>query len=111
MGATTGTTGDLPLARRLREPLDDRFTQSFTIAEAAHLLGAHPSHLARTFAHAYGIPPHRYVTGRRVGLARHLLLDGTSPADAAFAVDFHDQARLTRHFRHVLGTTPGTFAA
>lgn len=111
LGAPPSATRDAPLARRLRDLLDDRLAESFTVAEAARLLGAHPSHLVRVFSQTYGIPPHRYVTGRRVDDARRLLLQGRSPAHAAAAVGFHDQAHLTRHFRRVLGTTPGAFAA
>lgn len=102
---------DAPLARRLREMLDDRLVESFTIAEAARMLGANPSHLVRAFSKAYGIAPHRYVTGRRVDRARRLLLEGHPPAEAAAGAGFHDQSHLTRHFRRVLGTTPGAFAA
>ncbi|MGX5682173.1 AraC family transcriptional regulator [Schumannella luteola] len=105
------TRPDAPLARRLRSMLDDRLVESFTIAEAARLLGGHPSHLVRSFSQAYGISPHRYVTGRRIDLARRLLLLGHAPARVAAEAGFHDQAHLTRHFRRVLGTTPGAFAA
>lgn len=102
---------DAPLARRLRDLLEDRLGETFTIADAAAILGVNPSHLVRSFSQAYGIPPHRYVTGRRVDRARHLLLAGHAPAAVAAEVGFHDQAHLTRHFRRVLGTTPGTYAA
>jgi AraC-like DNA-binding protein len=105
------TSRDVPLARRLRELLDQSITSSLTIADAAREFGTHPSHLVRAFSQAYGIPPHRYLTGRRVDLARRLLRNGTPPAAAAAAAGFHDQSHLTRHFRRVLGTTPGTFAA
>lgn len=101
---------DAPLARRLRALLDDRCTESFTLAAAAADLGAHPSHLVRVFSQTYGIAPHRYVVGRRVDLARRLLVDGHRPAEAATLAGFHDQAHLTRHFRRVLGTTPAVFA-
>ncbi|MFV0461195.1 MAG: AraC family transcriptional regulator [Actinomycetales bacterium] len=105
------TTPDAPLARRLRELLDDRLAETVTLADAGRALSAHPSHLVRVFSAAYGISPHRYVIGRRVDRARRLLLGGHSPAQAAVEAGFHDQAHLTRHFRKVLGTTPGTFAA
>lgn len=104
-------TSDAPLARRLRDLLDDRLLESFTIAEAATELGAHRSHLVRVFTRNFGIAPHRYVIGRRVDRARRLLLSGSSPAEAAVESGFHDQAHLTRHFRSTLGTTPGAFAA
>ncbi|MFF2276280.1 AraC family transcriptional regulator [Agromyces sp. NPDC058126] len=110
-GGVHSETPDSPLARRLRLMLDDRLSEPFTIAEAAHELGAHPSHLVRAFTRAYGIPPHRYVVGRRVDRARRLLIDGHSPVEAAILAGFHDQAHLTRHFRRTLGVTPGAFRA
>lgn len=101
------TVRDTPLARRVRALLDDRVTESFTIASVADVLGAHPSHLVRVFSQTYGIAPHQYLVGRRVDLARRLIVDGQRPAEAAVLAGFHDQAHLTRHFRRVLGITPG----
>jgi hypothetical protein len=64
----------------------------------------------RAFVRAYGITPHRYLVGRRVDRARHLLTTGCPPADAAIASGFYDQAHLTRHFTRVLGVTPAAYA-
>jgi AraC-like DNA-binding protein len=111
LGAPVAVTPDVPLARRLRGLLDERITDGITVADAATEFGVHPSHLVRAFSQAYGIAPHRYLVSRRVDLARRLLLAGHPPAAAAVAAGFHDQAHLTRHFRRVLGTTPGAFAA
>jgi transcriptional regulator GlxA family with amidase domain len=47
--------------------------------------------------------------GRRLDRARRLLLEGLPIADVAVATGFHDQPHLTRHFRALLGTTPGAF--
>jgi AraC-like DNA-binding protein len=107
LGVPTRTVRDAPLAAGLRALLDDRLAENVTMAEAGRLLGAHPSHLIRTFSQAYGISPHRYVVGRRVDLARRLLLAGRRSADVAVEAGFHDQAHLTRHVRRVLGLTPG----
>ncbi|MBN9605067.1 MAG: AraC family transcriptional regulator [Actinomycetales bacterium] len=101
------------LARALRDLLDAEVENSggppLTLDRAAATLGTHPSHLGRVFTRAYQVSPHRYLLGRRIDRARHLLLDGMSPADAAQRLGFHDQAHLTRHFRRILGTTPGRF--
>ncbi|CAN5467109.1 hypothetical protein BH09ACT12_BH09ACT12_27470 [soil metagenome] len=64
----------------------------------------------RSFSAAYGIAPHRYLTGRRLDRARRLLLAGESPASVAAAVGFHDQPHLTRHFGRFLGVTPSAYA-
>ncbi|GAA2076878.1 AraC family transcriptional regulator [Pseudolysinimonas kribbensis] len=100
---------DDPLAARLRALLDARLTGAPTLADAARELEASASRLVRAFTAAYGIPPHRYLTGRRVDAARHLLLRGTPPAEVAAAVGFYDQAHLTRHFARTLGVTPARF--
>ena len=60
----------------------DRAT-GITLAEAATALDASETHLVRAFSREHGIAPHQYLTGRRLDLARHLLLAGRSVADTA----------------------------
>ncbi len=95
----------------MRDPHDLDLTSVPTLESLAIDLGAHPTQLIRAFGREYGLPPHRYVTGRRVDRARGLLLDRVPLAEVATAVGFYDQAHLTRHFRAVLGVTPGAYAA
>ncbi|MCX6464586.1 MAG: AraC family transcriptional regulator [Pseudonocardiales bacterium] len=97
------------LAGRLRDLLDAHVVDGLTLRAAAAVLHATPEHLVRTFARRYGLPPHRWVTGRRVELARRRLLAGEPITDVATAVGFHDQAHLHRHFTRLVGTTPGRF--
>jgi AraC-like DNA-binding protein len=97
---------DAGLARLVRDRLDD---DAPSLERLARELGTHPSHLVRVFGREYGLPPHRYVVGRRLDRARPLLLAGMRIAEVATATGFHDQSHLTRHFRALLGTTPGAF--
>jgi AraC-like DNA-binding protein len=90
--------------------LDDRVTTGLTLAEATAELNASETHLVRAFTREHGIPPHQYLTGRRLDLARHLLLDGRPVAEVAAEVGFYDQAHLTRHFTRMLGVPPGRYA-
>lgn len=99
---------DAVLALRVRQRLD---AEAVTLDELARELGTHPSHLVRVFGREYGLPPHRYVVARRLDRARRLLLDGVPIAEVAVATGFHDQSHLTRHFRALLGTTPGAYRA
>lgn len=101
---------DPGLADALRDLLDARTVPGLTLAEASASLYAHPTHLARVFTRRFGMPPHRYLVGRRVDLARRLLLDGMAPKDVAATAGFHDQAHLNRHFTRVLGLPPGRYA-
>ncbi|MFF8596786.1 AraC family transcriptional regulator [Streptomyces sp. NPDC015220] len=100
---------DPGVARRLRELLDERVARGLTLDEAAAAVHAHPAHLVRAFSAAYGIAPHQYLMSRRVDRARRLLLAGVRPAEVATATGFYDQAHLTRHFRKLVGVTPGRF--
>jgi AraC-like DNA-binding protein len=100
---------DPRLANRLRQLLDARVFEPLTLRMAGAMLGAHPTHLVRSFAAAYGIPPHAYVVGRRIDAARRALLDGRPAAMVAVETGFHDQAHLHRHFVRHVGTTPGRF--
>jgi AraC-like DNA-binding protein len=95
----------------LRAMLDADLFGRLRLADAAAALGTSVTHLVRAFGARFGVPPHRYVVGRRVGEARRLLLAGMPPAQVAAEVGFHDQAHLTRHFTRFTGTTPARFAA
>lgn len=99
------------LARRLRELLDEHLVDGITLEAAAATLGADPTHLVRAFRRETGVPPHRYVVGRRLDAARRLLLAGERAADVAVATGFYDQAHLARHFRRLIGVPPGAYAA
>ncbi|MFV0135122.1 AraC family transcriptional regulator [Streptomyces sp. HMX87] len=100
---------DPALARRLRELLDERVVDGLTLTEATGLVPAHPAHLVRVFSTAYGIAPHQYLMARRVDRARRLLLAGGTPAEVAAATGFYDQAHLNRHFKRLVGVTPGRY--
>jgi AraC-like DNA-binding protein len=41
--------------------------------------------------------------------ARELLERGVPPAAAAVSVGFCDQSHLSRHFRRIVGATPGLY--
>jgi AraC-like DNA-binding protein len=99
------------LAGALRDLLDSRLADGITLREAGAVLHADPAHLVRSFGREFGLPPHRYLVGRRVEAARRRLLDGEPIAAVATAVGFHDQPHLHRHFTRLVGTTPRRFAA
>ncbi|RBY90796.1 AraC family transcriptional regulator [Blastococcus sp. TF02A-26] len=108
--AAPGEPAGRAVAADLRDLLDATLAEGIALADAARLLGVHPDSLVRAFSRTFGLPPHRYVIGRRVDAARHRLLAGEPPAEVATAVGFCDQAHLNRHFRRLLGTTPSRYA-
>jgi AraC-like DNA-binding protein len=98
------------LADDLRDLLDTHVVAGLSLTDAGAVLHADPSHLVRTFTRAFGLPPHRYLTGRRVDLARRLLLAGVPAGRVATDAGFHDQPHLTRTFTRYLGTPPARYA-
>ena len=115
-GHLNGTSDLLPhtrdprLAWDLRDLIDERLPEDISLEEASRILHANPAYLVRVFSRHFGLGPHQYLTGRRVDLARRLLLTGMSTADVATAAGFYDQPHLTRHFKRFLATTPARFA-
>ena len=94
---------------RVREWLHDEPLADTSLAELASLAGLHPHHLVRAFGKRYGVPPHRYRRLLRIELAKQRLSRGDPLSDVALATGFYDQSHFGRHFRRVVGTTPGRY--
>ena len=108
-----GPDGALPQGR-LRAVIDyieDQLDAGPTLEQMAAVARLSPYHFARQFKAATGLPPHQYVIARRVERARHLLQAGTdlSLAEVAAHAGFSDQSQLSRHFKRLIGVTPGHF--
>ena len=92
--------------------IHDNCTREISLGDIAAAVRLSPFHLARVFKQALGVSPHQYLIQQRVNSARWLLSAGSgerSLAELANAVGFADQSHLTRHFKRVLGVTPGQF--
>lgn len=85
-------------------------TRDIGLREIADAARVSPFHLAHLFKERLGVSPYQYLLHLRVQSAQSLLAAGAgmqSLADVALAVGFSDQSHLTRHFKRVLGVTPG----
>ncbi|MGD1877157.1 MAG: AraC family transcriptional regulator [Kiloniellaceae bacterium] len=105
-----------PVARsaeleRVRDRLVDSCTARFSMAALERDHGLDRFTLARQFRKAYGVSPSRFVTLRRLDIAKRQIGDGCTLAVAAIAAGFADQAHMTRQFRAAFGTTPGRWRA
>ncbi len=97
---------------RAVELMRHRLTEAIPIEELAQAAGLSPFHFARQFKAATGYPPHDYLIRLRIDRARELLeKSGRTLTMAAIANEcgFADQSHLARHFKRVLGVTPGVF--
>jgi AraC-like DNA-binding protein len=94
---------------RARALLDERLGEPVTLDELAAHARLDKFRLCRAFREQVGLPPHAYVTHRRVSLAQVLLARGVSQAEVALQVGLYDQSQLHRHFKRILGVTPGAW--
>jgi AraC-like DNA-binding protein len=95
--------------RRIREYLEDRYQQNVSLDELARLVNMSPYALIRAFRARVGFPPHAFLNQIRIDQARHFLRRGDSLAEAAFSTGFVDQSHFTRHFKKLVGVTPGHY--
>lgn len=96
--------------RRAMESMRDHLGDALTLDELAAHAGLDKFHLCRAFRAQVGMPPHAYLTRLRIMRAKHLLGRGVKPGDVALQVGLYDQSQLNRHFRRLVGITPGQFA-
>jgi AraC-like DNA-binding protein len=96
--------------RRVREYVDMHLGDSMDLATLAAVAGLSIHHFAREFKQSTGLTPHHYLTQKRVERAQEMLAHtALSLSEIAYAVGFSDQSHLARHFRQILGITPGQF--
>jgi AraC-like DNA-binding protein len=95
--------------KRARVLLDARFTETVSLDELAAHARLDKFRLCRAFRDEVGLPPHAYVTHRRIGLAGALLARGIAQAEVAKRVGLYDQSQLHRHFKRISGVTPGEY--
>lgn len=100
-----------PALERVRGLLHDEYHRDLRLADLAREAGRSRFQVSRAFAAAHGLPPHAYLTRRRLEAARRLLADGDPAAEVAAAVGFADQSHLIRRFKASYGITPGEFQA
>lgn len=105
--------GKLPQSklRSVVEYIEDHLDISLTLGDLAAAARLSPYHFARQFRAATGPPSYQFVLARRVERAKRLLQrdDHSSLAQVATRAGFSDQSQSTRHFRRLVGVTPGRF--
>jgi AraC family transcriptional regulator len=109
-GAVRSYTKPPAWLRRVRQRLDEAFTEAPSMAELGKISGVHPSHLARHFRQCYGASIGEYVRQRRVDAAANLLSHrDLSLTEIALATGFAHHAHFTTVFKHLTGLTPSEF--
>jgi AraC-like DNA-binding protein len=106
----TPSGGLRPSVRRAREFLLDHVAEDVNLDALADHARADKFHLCRAFSVEIGFPPYAFLTQARIARARILLQRGLRPSEVALRVGFCDQSQMHRHFRRIVGCTPGEYA-
>ena len=94
---------------RARECMDAAPSEAPTLAQLAAEAHMSRYHFIRAFTERYGLTPYAYFLERRVERARRLLDGGERPVDVAMRCGFADQSHMIRHFKRIVGVTPGEY--
>jgi AraC-like DNA-binding protein len=96
---------------RVRDYLIEHLAENVSLERLARIANLSPFHLNRVFSEQVGLPPHAFQTQMRISRAKALLRRGSSIPQTAAETGFADQSHLTRHFKRLVGVTPGQFRA
>jgi AraC family transcriptional regulator len=94
--------------RRATELLVAHLDGNIALRQVAEACELSVSHFARAFKKTFLRPPYKWLTERRVDMARDLMTNSRLPlADIAVQCGFADQSALNRSFKRIHGITPG----
>jgi AraC-like DNA-binding protein len=106
----TGEVVYVAPVRRAIELLRTHVADAVALDTLARHAGVDKFQLCRAFRAQVGMSPHTYQIWLRISRAKQLLAAGLRASEVAVRVGFCDQSLLNRHFRRIVGTTPGRYA-
>jgi AraC family transcriptional regulator len=90
--------------------IEEHPAEDIAVADLANVACLSIFHFARAFATTMGVPPHRYVSRRRLESAKDVIATGrASLAEIALDSRFSSQSSFTRAFRRATGMTPAEY--
>jgi AraC family transcriptional regulator len=87
--------------------IEEHLGEDITVTDLANVACLSIFHFTRAFAGTMGVPPGRYVSRRRLELAKAMIATGrASLTEIALDCRFSSQSSFTRAFRRAAGMTP-----
>jgi transcriptional regulator GlxA family with amidase domain len=97
---------------RAKDRMDAASEEEWPVRRLARVSGVSEAHFARSFKHAFGAPPHRYLLTRRIERAQALLRDTDLPViEIAFQTGWSSLGTFGRTFRDIAGESPSELRA
>ena len=96
--------------RRVLAYIAEHLAEDITVADLADVACLSMFHFTRAFSATMGVPPHRYVSQRRLESAKAMIATGRmSLSEIALVCRFSSQSSFTRAFRRATGMTPAEY--
>jgi AraC family transcriptional regulator len=96
--------------RRVLAYIEEHLAEEITVGDLANVACLSVFHFTRAFAATMGVPPHRYVSRRRLESAKAMIATGrASLGEIALDCQFSSQSSFTRAFRRATGMTPAEY--
>jgi AraC family transcriptional regulator len=90
--------------------IEEHLAENISLVALAELARLSPFHFARAFKQSFNVPPHRYLSTRRIERAKQLLVrPELSVTQIGLNVGFADTSSFTAAFRKHAGVTPTAF--
>ena len=93
--------------KRIIAHIEQNLTAEIRARDLANLANLSVSHFFRAFKVSVGMPPHEYITRRRIDRACEMMRTTEDPlSQVALGCGMNDQSSFCRVFRRVLGQSP-----
>lgn len=89
-----------------RDYIEASLLRGFSLEDLERVTGHCRWQLSRDFRALFGTSPYRYLTLRRLDLARRMMRDGGAIVQVALDCGFSDQSHFGRAFKQAYGLTP-----
>lgn len=89
--------------------MEQHFNEHITLNQLCSYVNVSKSTLLRAFTKEIGMTPYSYLESIRIGKAKKLLEQGTSPIDVAMLTGFADQSHFTHDFTKYFGMSPSAY--
>jgi AraC family transcriptional regulator len=92
------------------EYIQDNLAEYIPLSTLAQLVRLSLFHFCRSFKQSFGMPPHRFLTQRRIERAKLLLEKrAISVSEVGMAIGFSEKSSFTAAFRKATGLTPSSY--
>lgn len=98
------------MVTKIIEYINQHIIEKFTIAVLSETFYVSESYICRVFKSETGTTINKYMTARRISIAKTLLCDGASVSEACESSGFNDYVNFVKSFTKTVGISPKKYS-